>query len=1254
MSGGHRPRGSAVAVLHLDDVRKTYHAGSFTQSALDGVTITFRDNEFVAILGPSGSGKTTLLNIVGGLDHADSGDLAIDGISTQQFRDRDWDAYRNNRIGFVFQSYNLIPHQSVLANVELALTLSGVGPAERARRAKEALEQVGLGEHIHKLPNQLSGGQMQRVAIARALVNDPEIVLADEPTGALDSTTGTQVMNLLQTIAQDRLVVMVTHNPDLASQYATRTVSLKDGKVVGDTAPYVPGEDVREAKPARRTSMSFFTAIALSFTNLMTKKGRTLMTSFAGSIGIVGIACILALANGVNNYINSVEQDTLSLYPLTIQTQGIDLSSMLTPGNSGSGTDSSDSSATSAPGDAHEVPQLARMFSHIGTNDLTSLKSFLDSPSSGMQPYVNSIEYDYDITPQIFASDTSKGVRQVNPNTVFSALGSGSGMGRGISSMTSSLAMGMTANAFSPLPADTELLAGQYDVVAGHWPTSYNQAMLVLTSTGGVSDYTLYTMGLRDPAQLTTMVKQLASGKPISVPTDNHQQFSYQQLMGVGFSVVPATAFYEYDPTYHIWTDRSTDQTWMKNAVEHGEPLSIVGIAKPDPTATATMLSPGLYYSASLVTHLMDEAAASPIIKQQLAEPDVNVFSGDTFASEAKSLQNFDFSSLLNVNPDAMSSLLDLDPSQFSIDTNSLNLSSLAKNAQGLSLPPPDLSAMLGSLNLNVSPQAVTNLVTQTLGDYLNDEYGSILDGLAPPASPSAPPTSAPTTSAAPSPSATPTSAPTASPTSAPPATQEPTSAAPTSSAPTQEPSVDPTSAAPTTDAPQPPDETSAPPVTTFGAAAPTSAPAPAGTNTPLTPAAAATPMTLAIAAAAAAEPTATADPSEPSPSEPASSAPASSAPASSAPASSAPASSAAPSFTLPTSLPTSWPTNLPTSLPTALPTALPNLPTIPGVDAVVASFTQWFNQPSVQATFMNRLTQALDLTSVEKQIATAMTGYLQQTMQTQLSSMMNALQTQLSVAMQSTMSQMKAQLSSAMKLDPSKLSQLISFKMDPSQLTTLLMSMMNNQTNSLDSNLQLLGYANPATPSSIDIYPKDFAAKQQVINILDAYNARMTATDQSSKVITYTDIVGTLMSSVTDIVNKISAVLVAFVSISLVVSSIMIGVITYISVLERRKEIGILRALGASKRNIGNVFNAETLIVGFVAGVMGVLITVALCLIANPIINHLYNIKDIARLPLVAAVALIAISMLLTFVAGLIPSSAASRRDPVEALRSE
>lgn len=1037
-------------MLQLDEIRKSYHAGGFDQAALDGVSITFRDSEFVAVLGPSGSGKTTLLNIIGGLDHYDSGDLAIDSVSTSRYSDRDWDTYRNNRIGFVFQTYNLIAHQTVLANVELALTLSGVGRTERTRRAQQALQDVGLAEHARKLPSQLSGGQMQRVAIARALINDPEILLADEPTGALDSKTSLAVMDLLTQIARDRLVIMVTHNAELADHYANRIVSLQDGQIIGDTRPYAEQDDQRAARPARRTSMSFLTAIALSFKNLMTKKGRTLMTSFAGSIGIIGIAAILALANGINVYIHDIEESTLSLYPLSIQTQGIDLTALM------AGTSGTQNDNTGQDAQAHEVKRLTNMFGSIGNNDLAALKVFLDSPSSGIQPYVNSIQYNYNVTPQIYADSTDP-VRQVNPNQAFAPLGITSG-----ASSSSIMSMGMSMDVFSSLPDDLDLVTGQYDVMAGRWPSSYDECLLVLSGSGGVSDLLLYAMGLRDPSELDQMVQNLANNQPINAPTDT-KTFTYDQLMGVSFKLVESPSYWQYDTNHGVWTDMRGDPDYMASLVGAGEPLHIVGVVKPSPSATATMLTPGLYYPSSLTKHLMDDAAASQLVKDQLASPNTDVLTGKDFSDEQANpgLADFDLASLITIDQSAIASLFNFDLSGFK---PSINLNFNASMANMPSIPPPDIAAILGSININADPTALATVMTNTLAKYLSDVYGitDIAD----------------------------------------------------------------------------------------------------------------------------------------------------------------------------------------------LPSLLPTPPT---TQDIVNSFTTWLQDPAVQASLMAALGTALDVQSIQDQLAQALQTYMQQTMTTVLTQMMANMSSQIELALRATMSQFADYMSKAMHVDPDQFAKIFQFNMDPTQMTALLTSMLGTRTvYSQDANLRQFGYADEATPYSIDIYPKDFTSKQSVLDILDGYNADMTASGQDDKVITYTDIVGTLMSSVTDIISKVSAVLVAFVSISLLVSSIMIGVITYISVLERTKEIGILRALGASKRNIGNVFNAETLIIGFIAGFLGVMITVGLTLIANPIVSHLYNVVDIARLPLVAALALIGISMLLTFLAGLIPSSAASRRDPVEALRTE
>lgn len=610
-------------MLQIKDIRKEYKTGSLVQKALDGVSLNLRENEFVAILGPSGSGKTTLLNIIGGLDRYDSGDLIINGISTKKYKDRDWDSYRNHTIGFVFQSYNLIPHQSILSNVELALTISGVSRGERRKRAQSALAQVGLGDQLHKKPSQMSGGQMQRVAIARALVNDPDILLADEPTGALDSDTSVQVMELLKEVAKDRLVVMVTHNPELAEEYATRIVKLKDGRICSDTAPYEPGEGL-QAEPVHqnmgKASMSFLTALSLSFNNLRTKKARTLLTSFAGSIGIIGIALILTLSNGVNAYIQSIEEDTLSEYPLQIQSSGMNFTAMMEEGGG---------RIQGGPGQASVSQRITSMLAKVEANDLGSLKEYFDSGESGVEQYVKAIEYTYHAAPQIFQLEES-GPRQVNPDRPFSALGIG-----GASGGNNFMSMMMNTDVFHPMPEDTSLFQKQYEVKAGRWPERYDECVVVLTSGGSISDLMLYAMGLRDPLELDEMIRQFMAEEDIDAPTDL-RPYDYEELLDVAFKLVNASDYYEYDETYHVWKDKSGDEAYMRELVSRGEDLTIVGVVQPLEDAMATMLDAGIGYPASLTKHVMEQAAASSIVQDQLAAPSINVLTGDAFGARMR------------------------------------------------------------------------------------------------------------------------------------------------------------------------------------------------------------------------------------------------------------------------------------------------------------------------------------------------------------------------------------------------------------------------------------------------------------------------------------------------------------------------------------------------------------------------------------------------------------------------------------------
>ncbi|MCL1846394.1 MAG: ABC transporter ATP-binding protein/permease [Coriobacteriia bacterium] len=1067
-------------MLQLVQVRKAYKTAGFTQVALDDVGLAFRDNEFVAVLGPSGSGKTTLLNIIGGLDHYDSGDLIIDGISTKKYKDRDWDTYRNNRIGFVFQSYNLIPHQSVLVNVELALTIAGISRAQRHERAIAALEQVGLSEHINKKPNQLSGGQMQRVAIARALINDPEIVLADEPTGALDSKTSVQVMELMTEIAKERLVIMVTHNPDLAIRYANRTVSLSDGQVTTDSNPFVPTEEdlIGREKSIRKTAMSFLTAISLSFKNLMTKKGRTVMTAFAGSIGIIGIAAILALANGVNNYIKGVEEDTLSLYPLEISSSGMDLSSMISlsfgggggsgsgsgggsgsgsgsEGTEGSGSGSEDSGNEGSGSGSSEAPiretkQVANTFSSVRQNDLAALKAFFDEDGGGIHQYVNTIEYTFDITPQIFASDTSRKAVQVNPDFLTKAMGMSSTM------LSSYRSFGVNMSMFNPMIDDTDLLKGQYDLVAGKWPEDHTEMVLVLNFRNGVSDYLLYLMGLRDPEELEDMITKFQNEEEVTA-SEEVLRFTYEQMLGVTFKLVPATSFYTYDEAYGIWTNRESDEEYMKKLVDEGETLKIVGILKANPDASATSLAPGIYYTSFLTYHLMDLAADSEIVKQQLANREVNVITGKTFEEERESsgFSAFGMDDLMTIDEDAITDAFSFDTSGLNVDLSGvLN----PNNLTGAMPPLPDMNldfaAILSGVDIDVKVPAdeIAAIATDVINQYM---------------------------------------------------------------------------------------------VYCF-------------TNGLTTP------------------------------------------------------------------------------------------------EEMIDGLPAYLADPAIQAQLMTQLNTIVDVDKITGDLQAAFASYLQQMLQAYMASVMLTMMDQLQSGLMGAMSQLQYGMANAFSFDQDAFANAFQFNVDEAELSQMIMTIMSGESNTYDNNLRKLGYADKNKPSGISIYPIDFDSKQAVLDILDAYNRDMQDAGKEDMIITYTDFVGVLMSSVTDIINAISAVLVAFVAISLVVSSIMIGVITYISVLERKKEIGILRAIGARKIDIGNVFNAETLIVGLIAGLMGIGITLLLTIPANIFVEARFDIKNIAILPWDYAAILVGISMALTFISGLIPSSAASRRDPVEALRSE
>ena len=1254
-------------MLQIKDIHKEYRTGNLVQRALDGVSLSLRDNEFVAILGPSGSGKTTLLNIIGGLDRYDSGDLIINGISTKKYKDRDWDSYRNHTIGFVFQSYNLIPHQTVLANVELALTISGVSKSERRRRAKEALEKVGLGAQIHKKPSQMSGGQMQRVAIARALVNDPEILLADEPTGALDSDTSVQVMDLLQEVAKERLVVMVTHNPELAQLYATRIVTVKDGRILSDTDPFVIDSESMAPpvhKNMGKSSMSFFTALSLSFQNLKTKKARTLLTSFAGSIGIIGIALILSISNGVDKYITNMEEETLSEYPLQIQSTGVDLTSMMM------------GAATAQSGkkdrEVGVAQMVTNMFSKMNSNDLESLKVYLDSNESSISKYANSVEYTYSVSPQIFL-ENEKNIRQVNPDKSFSAMGLGSGSSNSIMSST------MSTDVFHEMPEDADLYKDQYDVKAGRWPENYKECVLVLTSQGDISDFLQYTLGLRDGKELDDMVQKFMAEEAVETP-ENEGPYTYDEILGKKFKLVNSTDYYEYDEEYKVWKDKSDNSSYMKKLVKNGEDLTIVGIVQPVEGATASMLTAGICYTPELTKHVIEKAASSEIVKQQLADEKINVFTGEEFGKEDNENSKFDMESLFSINADALQEAFQVDLSGFNMDLSSLSGLSSGLNVEMPDMP--DMSALAGNINLDESSmpdlskliklddldldlshmidpeeilknlpadqvpdmsQALKSVkfdfteekVTALLKEVLTGYQESIKDK--------------------------------------PEADMDKMQAALKQYLTSKEMNerlckdlqelvknnvnVDMSSEkliavavglmnqyqeyAKANGITQ----TDVASILAFLSQGEIQQQIKEEAENLVKNSVTVNITTKQIRDLLMQDVVA-----------------------------------AYPEYARNNSLPD--PANLGTYFLEYMQTEdgqnrlMNGLMTLVDTSEVQTQFSQAMEtyMKSMMTSFTDAIAKGIEskfteiMEQVEKQltkgIQTAMEqmiGNISSGMQEAMQSVMTSVSSSLTSAMSQAMSGLgglgsgMGNMEDALSINPEAFAKAIQMNMNEDDLSELMMSLLSSENSSYDGNLKKLGYADLNVPGGINIYPKDFESKSEIVGILDQYNADMEAAGEDEKVITYTDLVGTLMSSVTNIVNIISYVLVAFVAISLVVSSIMIGVITYISVLERKKEIGILRAIGASRHNVSQVFNAETFIIGFCAGAMGIGITLLLLIPANSIIRSLadgVNVK--AALPPVAAVVLIGLSVVLTLLGGLIPSRKAAKSDPVTALRTD
>ena len=973
-------------MLELKNIVKDYETGGATVRALKGISISFRESEFVAVLGQSGCGKTTLLNIIGGLDRYTSGDLVINGKSTREFTDRDWDTYRNHSIGFVFQSYNLIPHQTVLSNVELALTLSGVSPAERRKRAVAVLERVGLGDQLHKKPNQMSGGQMQRVAIARALVNDPDILLADEPTGALDSETSVQIMDLLQEISHDKLIIMVTHNPELAERYATRTVRLLDGEIIDDSAPCMeaapPKQEVALAKP----SMSFKTALSLSLNNLMTKKARTFLTAFAGSIGIIGIALILSLSNGIQHYIDDVQEDTLSSYPLTIQAEAVDLSTMV-----GAIAGAHDSAMERT----HELDKvysnqimydLLNNLTSMDTevNNLTAFKAYLENPNNGLDEYISTIQYGYDMGFAVYTRDEDGNIVKADVTELLEGVMS-SMYGGDYSSYFSSM-----GGFYSSFNVWQEMLAGkdgglindtvksQYDVVYGAWPENYDEVVLVVDKNNEISDLTLYALGLKSQKDMAQVMMSSLNREQVDA---EQESWSYEDLCGRTFKVILPSEHYEYDSasgTYTDLTETASGMEYLYNSSDVGIPLKIVGIIRPNGDAVSTSMQGAIGYTAALTSYAIDHAAQQDIIAQQLNNPDVDVFTGESFPAQSDAEGTDKIAAakayLSGLSGDALASVL----------------------ADALATPSDAyLEQMVEAAMADINRDTIKQMVASAGSDMDTEQVNSMID------------------------------------------------------------SMD---------------------------------------------------------------------------------------------------------------------------------------------DAALMNYASVKVRESIEAEYKAQMKQLYAFLSAEE---------------------------------------------------------LSTYTMLDEQYEYIYDTYMTSDTvvASYDINLKKLGYVQKDSPSTINIYATAFADKDKIAEGIENYNNNVSKEDQ----ISYTDYVALLMSSITTIINAISYVLIAFVAISLVVSSIMIGIITYISVLERTKEIGILRSIGASKQDISRVFNAETLIEGFAAGAIGILIALLLLIPINLIVHHLTGISNLnAILPWLGGVILVLISMALTFIAGLIPSGLAAKKDPVVALRTE
>ena len=1049
-------------MLQLQNITKVYTSGDEKLEALKGINLKFRQSEFVSILGQSGCGKTTLLNIIGGLDRYTSGDLIINGKSTKKFKDRDWDAYRNYKVGFVFQSYNLIGHQTILSNVELALTIGGITKKERKERAIKALEEVGLGDHLHKKPNQLSGGQMQRVAIARALVNNPDIILADEPTGALDTKTSVQVMEILRKISKNKLIIMVTHNPELAERYSSRIIKILDGTIIEDSNPIteINKQEKLETKKIGRTSMKFWTALRLSLNNLLTKKGRTILVAFAGSIGIIGIALVQAVSNGFQAYVDHIQEDTLTSYPLTIMQETTDVTGVLL-------SMTSDDEERKDSNIVEEKQYISKMLGNLSSNDLKSLKKYIEENYKEIEKDISSIKYSYSVDPLVYTQDKDNKLLKLNPSNLFDSAFS--------SSLISSY-----SSIYSQIIDDKETLNNSYDVLAGRWPEKYDEIIIVLSQPNNISDLLVYSLGLRDIDELRDIVTKIMSGEKVDINNDPIS-ITYEDLMNVKLKLLMPTDTYKYNEKYNVYENMTEDEEYMRDLYDKSENLSIVGVVTAKEGVTSTALNPGVVYTGYLIDYIIKNSSKTDIVKKQLANEDVDVLSGSRFDAKKNNL-DLNINDLISIDTEKLQNAFNI-----KIDQNTLQkqtqgyMEEIASSVTTDTLPArkefmDNLNTLADGLFNSIEGEVSVNDVDSVVDNYLKESHPSeIMSSL---------------------------------------------------------------------------ENSYVIPKDIFETAY---------------------------------------------------------------------------SGLLKGLLQTYI--NVYYMIDQSLTTNPANPTAIIYQDIVSTVIESYMNNLAIQET-SNKMAQTMTEAVMKKDILTKV-GEL-------TANLTNSFAT-------------------AFNVDESKIASSFKMKITEEEITRIVTAMMTKTENNAKNNLISLGYQDKEEPTYISFYFKSFDGKEHFLDFIDSYNNRVIENGENDKEINYTDTTGILMGSVKTIVNAVTYVLIAFISISLVVSSIMIGIITYISVYERTKEIGILRAIGASKHNISSIFNAETFIIGLLSGLFGVGITYILIPIINAILHHFTgNIPLNVTFYFSNAIRLIILSVILTIIGGLIPARAASKKDPVIALRTE